>query len=494
MLMHHLLNENVGHSLEEIIQERYNDDYKKVFWSTYASFETAPEEAQKDYACRDVVYTGKLYLDMVQELAVSGVPNSLVDHVHKLAEALYDTEVQGVRVDIDYAIKLGTELEGKIHNARIEMRKVAPEVELVELDLWMDELEKRKTPKGRAGVQKPDFNWDSGKQLQALIYDKLGLPIITKYDKKTKTSKPTLNDEALTELEDYHSAISLLSEYRGNQKVFTSFIQGTLDLNRGGIIYPNFNVNGAKTGRISHSDPNLAQLPSEGGIRGIYIPSEGCKFISADYGMIEVVVAAHYSKDKALFKIIYDGASKHDITADSLKIERKLAKRINFAVGYGATEFKIAQILGCSINEAKNVLSMYWNTYAGEKSVIDQCKKKVDDGLPIIGLFGRKRRFPSKFNSKNEQNKVYRQAYNALIQGSASDITHEAYYTINQYLREKNIGRAVVEVHDQVLAEAKENVAKEALDSVVEIMNVGKKYLSVPLTADPQGPMSRWED
>lgn len=500
MLMHHLLDENAEHSLDSIIKEKWGDDYKEQFWAKYKSFQEAPLDEAIAYACRDVIYTGKLYRDLVRDLHLSGVPDSLVDHVHKLALALYDTEVRGVRIDLDYLTQVGGELQAKIHNAKEALRSAAPEaVEAVELNLWLEELDKRKSPKGKAGVKRPSFNWDSGRQLQQLIYGELGLEPITKWDKKNRRAVPTLSDEALVELSGYNPDLSILEalrDYRADQKVFGSFIEGTLKRQVGGRIYPELNVNGTKTGRISHSGPNLGQLPASGQIRGIYVPDVGSKFISADYGMIEVVVAAHYSQDPALLKIIHEGASKHDITAAGMGIERKTAKTLNFAIGYGATEHKVKQILNCSLSEAKDALRRYWEVYAGEKKVIDECQRRVNDGEPIVGLFGRRRRFPKVFPSESARSKVYRQAYNALIQGSASDITHQAYYETNHYLERNGLGRTVVEIHDQILAEAKADRAQEALEEMCRIMvNVGvERGLTVPLTVDPQGPMDRWED
>jgi DNA polymerase-1 len=493
MLMHHLLDENAGHSLEEIILNKYADNYKEVFWSTYKNFQDAPEGAQKNYACKDVVYTGKLYLDMVQELSMSGVPDSLVDHVHKLAEALYDTEVHGVRVDLDHTIKVGNELTCKIHNARIAMRNTAPEVELVELDLWMEELEKRKTTKGRALIGKPDFNWDSGKQLQALIYGKLQVKPITKRSKSTGLTSPTLDDAALEELKDAHPLIPMLHNYRGDQKVFGSFIEGTLARQIGGRIYPNFSVNGTTTGRLSSSNPNLQQLPRDGGIRGMYVPEEGSSFISCDYSMLEVVVAAHYSQDPALLKIIYEGASKHDITASALGIDRQLAKTVNFACQYQCSHYKVAAILGVSAQEGMNAWRKYWETYAKEKEVIEECKAKVDAGIPIVNLFGRRRRFPKVFATNGFREAAYRQAYSSLIQGTGADITHKAFYDCSGRLLRSGVGRGLFEIHDELLIEARDNDTAEAKKILIESMVNAGKILSVPLGVDCSEPMKRWE-
>lgn len=497
MLLHHLLDENADHSLDAIVQEKWQDDYKEQFWAKYKTFKEAPESEQVKYAGKDVLYTGKLYRILRDGLALQQVPESLITHVHKLAFALYDTELSGVQVDLDYLGRIGREVSKRIETLRNEMNQIVrPEIALVENDLWVKELEKRKTPKGKAGVTKPSFNWDSNSQQKELIYGQLSLEPIVKKHKGQKEARPTLDDAALAELEGQHEIIKTLREYKENQKVYGSFIEGTLQRQVGGRIFPSFNVNGTVTGRISSSNPNLQQLPREGGIRGIYTSDAGKAFISCDYGQLEVVIAAHYSRDANLLRIIYDGASKHDITAEALRIPRQQAKTLNFAIGYGATEYKIKDILGCSINDAKGALKMYWEAYKDEKKVIDECRKRVDDGLPIINLFGRRRRFRKDFSSRWEKESAYRQAYSSLIQGSGADITHWAFYTSNKRLQAAGLGRSVFEVHDQIVAEVRSDQSERALITLSETMVEAAKVhsLSVPLTVDPQGPMPRWED
>lgn len=503
MLMHHLLDENAEHGLDAIIQERWNDNYKEVFWSRNTSFETAPEAEAIEYACKDVVYTGLLYNSLVRELREACVPDTLVQHVHNLALALYDTELQGVRVDLDYLVTIGETLKQRIDTAGARMNElVKSEIDLIEMELWLEAITKAqakcKTEKGKAAqgsrIKRPTFNWNSGAQLQKLIYGELGLPVQNKWDAKTKQRKPTLEDEAMEELEGLHPVITELRAHRGDVKVYGSFIEGTLDRQVGGRIYPSFNINGTVTGRISSANPNLQQLPREGGVRGIYVPDGGHKLISCDYGMLEVVIAAHYSQDPALLKIIYEGASKHDITAEGMGIDRNTAKTLNFALGYGATEHKVKQILGCSIQDAVGALRRYWEVYAGERKVIDECQAKVDAGLPIVSLFGRQRHFPKTFENLKAKQKAYRQAYNSLIQGTGSDCTHMAYYTVDDELKSKGIGRAVFEVHDEILGQALSARAEEAREIISRIMvETGERIgLSVPLTVDCSEPLERW--
>lgn len=490
-ILHHLLDENAKHSLDSIVQERYGDKYKEEFWAKYKSFEDASEEDRVIYSCKDACYTAILYQDLRKDLERDGIPDSLIGHSHKLARALLDAEIHGIKIDLDYLAELGPRIKANIDGILQESRSlVSNEIEILECKYWAEELDKRKTPAGKAKVARPEFNFSSNKQLLDLLYNQLELP--TQYNKKRK---PTVDDEALAKLESKHPLVGMIRDLRGNEKVYGTYVEGTIDRMELGRIYPSFNVNGTVTGRLSSSNPNMQQLPRDGGVRGMYVPEPGHKFISADFGSLEVVVAAHYSQDKNLLKIIREGASKHDITAQSLGIDRQLAKRLNFAAQYLCGPKKMAEILGAPQKEAEYVYNRYWETYAGERRVIDECKKLVDDGLPIVNPFGRKRRFKKVFTDKWEKERVYRQAYNAKIQGTGSDITHLAFYETWAKLKKRGIGSALFEVHDEIVASAKENLVKEVSGIVKNTMIAAGNAanLTLPLTVEVSGPMDRWE-
>lgn len=493
MLLHHLLDENASHALDAIVQERYGDNYKAVFWSTFKAFDEAPKDRQLEYACKDVIYTDLLYRDLSAELRDSEIPDSLKDHVRRLALSLYDTELRGLKVDIDYLTAIGAELKPKIAEFQRKMHdSVAGYCKSVELDLYAEALAERKTEAGKARVSKPVFNFDSNKQLCGLLYDKLKLPV-----KLNKNRNRTVDDAALEENASKHPLVPLIQEYRTYQKAYTAFIEGTFERMHEGRIYPSFNINGTVTGRISSSNPNMQQLPAKGEwakIRGLYVPDPGNKLVTCDYSQLEVVVAAHFSQDKNLLKIIHEGASKHDITAEGLGIPRHIAKTLNFAMQYQCSPRKVAFIVGCSPGEAERIHSRYWELYSGEKAVIDECKRKVDRGEPIINPFGRRRRFPSRFESRWEREAAYRQAYSSLIQGTGSDICHTAFYTADNLLQVKMIGRALFEIHDEIVIEVDENACEIAQDVLKSTMvGVGNSIaLTVPLTVDCSEPLERW--
>lgn len=492
MLAHHLLDENASHALDNIIQAEWADDYKQQFWAKHASFQEAPLQDRVAYACKDAIYTGRLYQLLRSRLAAGGIPDSLVTHVHKLAYEFYEAEHNGLKVDLPYLTEVGTRLQTRIRELKLEMRAVAPaQCEAVEYTSWLKEIEKFKTTGRRAQVPKPEISFDSPAQLNELLYNRLQLPV--QLNKKTK--RPSVDDDALATLAGRHPVVDLLREYRGHAKVYGTYIEGTLERMLNGRIYAEFHVNGTVTGRASSSNPNLHQLPKDGGVRGIYVPDDEHYLLSCDYSQLEVVIAAHYSQDPNLLKIIHEGASKHDITAEGVGLPRQTAKTLNFAMQYLCGPRKVAEIVGCSQKEGEYVWNKYWQTYAGEKKVVDECKAKVDRGEPIVNPFGRRRRFPTKFSAHWEKERAYRQAYSSLIQGTGADVTHLAYYSTANLYRARGLGRALFEIHDEILTMPKKGTwqeAQEVLKSQMILAGVTTQ-LTVPLTVNCSDALTRWE-
>lgn len=500
MLLHHLVDENAPHDLDSLVQAEYGDDFKEAFWREFKDYPSAPFERRLDYGCKDIIYTRRIF-DSLSRECVSVLP--LVEHVHRLAASLLNTEIEGLPVDLEFTIQMGSDLKGGILDLERQLRVAGGhDCEIIELRLWGKEIEKAYTPNGKKWktIEKPEFNFSSSKQVCALLYDQLKLPV--QISQKTKTR--TADDDALEELELLHPLIPLLRQYRKLSTMYGTFVEGVLDRAENSVIYPSFNVNGTKTGRISHSDPNMGNMPSKGEwsrIRGIFVPRPGYKIVSADYGQLEVAIAAHFSQDPNLLKIIHEGASKHDITAAGLGIERGLAKTLNFAMQYLCSPFKVRQLLGCTEKEALEVWQKYWDTYAGEKRVIDDCIGRIERGEAIENPFGRKRRFPGYKRphwadpSVGKFDKAMRQAYNALTQGTGGDMMSMAFYQTAETLQERGWGRGLFTVHDEGLIEAKAERAAEATELLVSnMLAIGPAIgLTVPLTVTPSEPLDRWQ-
>lgn len=491
ILLHHLLHEEAEHSLDSIVKDEFKDNYKEVFWSTYKTFSEASYKEQCEYAVRDVQYTWRLHRKLENDCFEADIPETLIEHVHKLAAALLLTEVEGVCVDYNYLLNLGEKLNSEIEHLKGKIRESASlQIEEVELDLWLNQLQKRRSLKGKENVSKPEFNLDSSRNLGTLLFEKLCL---TKQINK-KTKGLTTDDAALEALKNEHPVVPLLQEYRGKQKIFTSFIKGTLEKLENGRVYPSFNVNGTVTGRLSSSNPNMQQLPREGNVRGIYVPRKDHVLISCDYSQLEVVLAAHFSGDPILQGVITKGESMHDYTANAIGIKRQDAKTVNFLCIYGGTEYKLGHVLNIHPLKAKKILDKLWETYKGLKSAIDDCHSKVDKGIPIVNPFGRQRHFDITGKNRNEIDRMKRQAFNALIQGTGADMCNRSFYLIQSKLRELNIGRALFPVHDENVVEAHKDHVEQVKEIVKEAMLSQAKVIGmqIPLAVDCSEALERW--
>lgn len=493
LVMAHLSDENGSHSLGDLVEQRYGDAFKKEFWETYdvKKVSEIPEEALRQYNSKDVHYTLRLYRDLEVCLASDGVPRSLVEHVHALQRSLLETEINGIAVDQSYLLEKGVDLRTRIEKLLPQMRNlVASEVEVIECDDWVREIEKRKTPAGRARVARPVFSFDSAKQLQGLLYSNLGLP----EQRNDKTKAVSTDYDSLEKIKDRHPVIPLILEYREAQKIYGTYIEGTLERMVEGRIYPSFNVAGTATGRISHSNPNMGNIPREGGIRGMFVPDPGNVLLSADFSQLEVCLSAHFTRDENLLRIVNEGASQHDITSASLKISRGLAKTVNFGMAYGCSHFKVAKVLGVSNEKGKEAYDKYWETYSGQKRVMDECSAKVDRGEPIISPYGRRRRFEAR--KRPAWDGAYRQAWNALVQGTGSDCTSRAFYLADARLRDLGIGKALFTIHDEVLIHVRKDRWEEGQKILVDTMqSVGNEIaLTIQLKAEPSGACDRWMD
>lgn len=494
MLLHHLVDENASHKLDDIVKAEWQDSFKSDFWSKYKNYTDAPKSEAIEYACKDIVYTRKFY----DSLAKRNINRSLLQHVHRLALALFSSELTGIKIDLDYLTAIGLDLKKRIYETKAELYKLGGTArEEIECSLWIKSIEAVYTPTGQKWkhVPKPSFNFSSSAQVGRLLYEHLGLQ--RQFNKKTK--RTTVDDGALELLTNKYPKVSVLSELRNlrtYEKMESAFVTGILEVATKDRVYPRYNPNGTVTGRLSHSLPNIAQIPKEGEwvkLRGIFIPDEGNVLIEFDYAMLEVVIAAHFSQDKNLLRIINEGASKHDITAESLGIRRDLAKTLNFAMQYQCSQYKVAQILGCGSEQAKQAWDAYWATYSGEKAVIEKCKLLIDEGKPIVSPWGRARHFTGIANER-ERAAAYREGYAALIQGTGSDCTSWAFYNVSEWFKKTGLGRAWCTIHDAILLECKPENVDTVTKKVVWFMEEAGRVinLTVPLKVAVSRPLERW--
>lgn len=491
--MHHLINENKDHGLESRVFEAYGDNYKTRLKGQYEDLE---------YQGKDGCYTYQLGMKDLGELQILGKFDLYHSHVRRTSLALLDTELTGVCVDTVLITKTKNEMEIQINEYLPKLKgEFNDYCNLWELQKWEKKCAKFKTFEGRSRVHRPAFSFNSDKQISWLLYEGLGLPVLqrtpVKIDRSTgkkSGGNPSTRYEALEELNRLYPRIQMLLEFKQYASVYDTFVKGMLERVDNDRIYPHFNVSGTDTGRISHSNPNMGNLPTDGIIRHFFIPSKGMVIIGADYAQLEVVIEANLTRDSSLVKIITEGVSKHDITAEGLGVDRNTAKTLNFALQYGAGAFKVKQLLGISLEEAEGIFQRYWELYSGVSALKEETIQILKEKGQVTNLFGRTRHFDPPKN-KGDWGYQCRAAYNFLIQGVAGDACNRAYWKFHEYLRTSGRGRTLWSVHDEIVAEVLPEYAEECKQELKNIMEEVSKYLkfNYRLVSSTYGPLFFWQ-
>ena len=341
------------------------------------------------------------------------------------------------------------------------------------------------------------FNINSPRQVGELLFDKLKLDTKAK---KSKNGQYSTSEEVLSALRDKHEIVGLILEQRELKKLISTYISalpGYIDP-KDGKIHTTYNQTVTATGRLSSSNPNLQNLPirSERGrfIREAVIPDEGCLFLSADYSQIELRLMAHFSRDEHMLAAFRTGQDIHAATAAKIyglpieqvsKDQRRNAKTANFGIIYGISAFGLAQQLGCSRTEAKQLIDDYFAAFPRVISYIESQKEQARVRGYAETLFGRKRYLPD-INSHNATVRSFaeRNAVNAPIQGTAADIIKMAMVSIHRRLKAEGLrAQMIMQVHDELNF----NVPKDEVERVREIVVSEMQnavHLSIPLIAE----------
>ena len=337
------------------------------------------------------------------------------------------------------------------------------------------------------------FNINSTLQLRRVLFGKLQLPVV----KKTPKGAPSTDASVLAKLEDAHPMVARLLRYREIEKLRSTYVDGYLPLvGRDGRIHAHFNQTGASTGRLSSDRPNLQNIPvrSETGrmIRRAFVAPEGCLFIVADYSQIELRILAHLSKDPGLMEAFDAGEDIHTATAarvfgfesDLVTPElRRRAKAINFGLLYGMEAFGLADRLKISRTEAREHMDTYFRQFP---LVRDYMRSVVADARRTgytTTLFGRRRYLPELASDNARIRQMgERMALNAPVQGSAADVIKMAMIELAPRL-EEHPAKMLLQVHDELVLEARREAAGEVVGLVEEVME-GVGNLDVPLTVD----------
>ena len=350
------------------------------------------------------------------------------------------------------------------------------------------------------------FNLGSTKQLQAIFYDKMGLPVI----KKTPKGAPSTAEPVLQELAHEHRLPRLILEHRSLSKLKSTYTDTLPELvsPRTGRIHTSYHQAVTATGRLSSSVPNLQNIPvrTEQGrrIRQAFVAPEGHKLVAADYSQIELRIMAHLSGDKGLLGAFERGEDIHRATAaevfgvtvdDVSSDQRRSAKAINFGLIYGMSAFGLSRQLEVDRKTAQDYIDRYFHRYPGVLEYMDRIRKQAHDDGFVETLAGRRLYLPE-INARNKQMQqaAERTAINAPMQGTAADIIKRAMVTVEDWLLAEHAddARMVMQVHDELILEVKESALEVICRGLEERMS-GAADLKVPLLVEA-GVGDNWDE
>ena len=348
------------------------------------------------------------------------------------------------------------------------------------------------------------FNLASTKQLQEILFDKLGLPVI----QKTPKGAPSTNEEVLEELAFSHELPKVLVEHRGLSKLKSTYTDKLPQMvnPQTGRVHTSYHQAVTATGRLSSSDPNLQNIPirNEEGrrIRQAFIAREGFTVVAADYSQIELRIMAHLSQDQGLINAFTQGKDIHRSTAAEIfgvaldevtSEQRRNAKAINFGLIYGMSAFGLSRQLGIGRADAQSYMDLYFKRYPDVQTFMHDIREKAKAQGYVETLFGRRLYLPD-INSSNGMRRkaAERVAINAPMQGTAADIIKRAMIQLDQKLQNDPDIAMIMQVHDELVFEVRsEKVA--FYSELIKTQMESAADLVVPLIVDV-GQGTNWDE
>ncbi len=386
------------------------------------------------------------------------------------------------------------ERNGALVDARLLKQQSA---ELAEL---MQELE-AKAHEEAGG----EFNLGSTRQLQQILYEKLGLPVI----RKTPGGAPSTAEPVLAELAHDYPLPRIIMDYRSLAKLkspYTDTLPRQIDPDTGRI-HTSYHQAVAATGRLSSSEPNLQNIPIRSAqgrrIRQAFVAPKGRVLLAADYSQIELRIMAHLSADAGLLAAFADGLDVHRATAaevfgvdlaDVSADQRRNAKAINFGLIYGMSAFGLARQLGIARGEAQAYIERYFERYPGVREYMDRTRAQAREQGYVETLFGRRLYLPEiRVQNQQRRQAAERTAINAPMQGSAADIIKRAMIDLDGWMRRtRPDALMIMQVHDELVFEVAEDAAEALGETVRERMQAAAE-LAVPLLVDV-GVGANWDE
>ncbi|HPE84700.1 MAG TPA: DNA polymerase I, partial [Chlamydiales bacterium] len=473
ILASYLLNpQSNRHSLDQIVLERFNvvkTPIKELLPTKKKTMDTVKIQTVSDYCCEDVDYTCQLKDIFEKELPKKGLDKVFYDIELPLIWVLLRMEHAGLYIDVDKLKDKSKLLAKRLTELKRAIYKHAGE----------------------------EFNLNSPKQLSDVLFNKLQLRTVG----RKKATGYSTGIAVLESLKGEHPIINEIIDYRIIEKLRSTYVDALPEqiCPKTGRIHCTFNQSVTATGRLSCQDPNLQNIPirtPEGKkVREAFVPEKrGSRFLSADYSQVELRILAHLTGDPSLIHAFKAGHDIHAATASAIfniplsqvtPDQRRRAKAVNFGIIYGQQAYGLSQSLGIDFHEAKDFISIYFESHPKVQAFIEKCKSDAHKSGVAKSMTGRIRPLPE-INSKNPHFKAAaeRFAVNTPIQGTQSDIIKLAMIQIDQELKNRpELGQMVLQIHDELLFEVPEDQVNKLKVLVKSIME--KAYpLKVPLEVD----------
>ena len=445
MLESYVLNSTGRHNMDELAK-RYLGHQTISFeeiagkGKNQLTFNQIPLEKAAEYAAEDADVTMKLQQVLWEKLSKEPTLEKLFKEMElPLLGVLSRMERRGVLIDSDALFLQSNEIANRLSELEEQAYVLAGQ----------------------------PFNLASTKQLQEILFDKLGLPVI----QKTPKGAPSTNEEVLEELAFSHELPKVLVEHRGLSKLKSTYTDKLPQMvnPQTGRVHTSYHQAVTATGRLSSSDPNLQNIPirNEEGrrIRQAFIAREGFTVVAADYSQIELRIMAHLSQDQGLINAFTQGKDIHRSTAAEIfgvaldevtSEQRRNAKAINFGLIYGMSAFGLSRQLGIGRADAQSYMDLYFKRYPGVQTFMHDIREKAKAQGYVETLFGRRLYLPD-INSSNGMRRkaAERVAINAPMQGTAADIIKRAMIQLDQKLQNDPDIAMIMQVHDELVFEVR---------------------------------------
>lgn len=483
MLESYVLNSTGRHNMDDL-SERYLG-HQTIAFETLAgkgknqlTFDKIDLAQATEYAAEDADVTMKLHQTLWQELSQTPELVKLFNEIElPLVEVLSRIERNGVLIDSQTLLTQSEEIAQRLTALEQAVHQEAGEA----------------------------FNLASTKQLQEILFEKLGLPVIA----KTPKGAPSTNEEVLEELaQQGHLVPKLLMEHRGLAKLKSTYTDKLPQMinPHTGRVHTSYHQAVTITGRLSSSDPNLQNIPirNEEGrrIRQAFVAPKDFLIVAADYSQIELRIMAHLSQDPNLIKAFAEGKDIHRSTAAEIfglpleevsAEQRRGAKAINFGLIYGMSAFGLARQLGIGRNEAQQYMDLYFQRYPGVQRFMADIREKAKAQGYVETLFGRRLYLPEIHSSNAMRRKgAERVAINAPMQGTAADIIKRAMIALDREIAQDPDIRMIMQVHDELVFEVRSKNVEKYRQLIKNIMENAAK-LAVPLIVDV-GVGDNWDE